>query len=84
MYWIFLCDKSWPLNAFHVLLLVVCIHKRMVEVNSWWDIVSFSNLLFDFSGKVEDVSKVQTLLFSATLPGWVKEVRFLSMIVLLE
>ncbi len=25
-------------------------------------------------GKVEDVSKVQTLLFSATLPGWVKEI----------
>ena len=32
----FLCDKFWPLDAFHVLLLlVVCIHKRMVEVNSW-------------------------------------------------
>ncbi|KAJ9679149.1 hypothetical protein PVL29_021161 [Vitis rotundifolia] len=31
-------------------------------------------------GKVEDVSKVQTLLFSATLPGWVKEIssRFLK------
>ncbi|KAI9117734.1 hypothetical protein K1719_011149 [Acacia pycnantha] len=25
-------------------------------------------------GKVEDVSKVQTLLFSATLPGWVKSI----------
>lgn len=31
-------------------------------------------------GKVEDVSKVQTLLFSATLPPWVKEIasRFLK------
>ncbi|RVX08252.1 DEAD-box ATP-dependent RNA helicase 7 [Vitis vinifera] len=27
-----------------------------------------------WKGKVEDVSKVQTLLFSATLPGWVKEI----------
>ncbi|RVW46170.1 DEAD-box ATP-dependent RNA helicase 7 [Vitis vinifera] len=33
-----------------------------------------------WKGKVEDVSKVQTLLFSATLPGWVKEIssRFLK------
>ncbi|KAG6716767.1 hypothetical protein I3842_04G064400 [Carya illinoinensis] len=31
-------------------------------------------------GKVEDTSKVQTLLFSATLPGWVKQIasRFLN------
>ncbi|URE21279.1 GUCT (NUC152) domain [Musa troglodytarum] len=31
-------------------------------------------------GKVEDTSKVQTLLFSATLPGWVKKIstRFLK------
>jgi len=27
------------------------------------------------SGKVEDSTKVQTLLFSATLPSWVKNVR---------
>ena len=27
-----------------------------------------------FAGKVEDVSKVQTLLFSATLPDWVEQV----------
>lgn len=27
-----------------------------------------------FAGKVDDVNKVQTLLFSATLPSWVKQV----------
>lgn len=32
--------------------------------------------LSNFVGKVDDVSKVQTLLFSATLPTWVKNVRF--------
>jgi len=29
---------------------------------------------FIFTGKVQDVTKVQTLLFSATLPSWVKQV----------
>ncbi|KAK4489504.1 hypothetical protein RD792_005313 [Penstemon davidsonii] len=33
--------------------------------------------LLCFEGKVEDTSKVQTLLFSATLPVWVKNVYFL-------
>lgn len=33
-------------------------------------------VISDLSGKVEDVSKVQTLLFSATLPDWVKQVIF--------
>lgn len=33
-------------------------------------------LCFSFLGKVKDVSKVQTLLFSATLPDWVKHVCF--------
>lgn len=28
-----------------------------------------------FKGKVEDASLVQTVLFSATLPDWVKHVR---------
>jgi len=40
-------------------------------------------LLFDidiFAGKVENVNKVQTLLFSATLPDWVKHVCFYVMI----
>lgn len=32
------------------------------------------------SGKVEDVSKVQTLLFSATMPNWVKQVGFLTVL----
>lgn len=35
---------------------------------------TFDNLSTDFAGKVDDVSKVQTLLFSATLPSWVKQV----------
>ncbi|KAF3615646.1 DEAD-box ATP-dependent RNA helicase 7 [Capsicum annuum] len=30
--------------------------------------------LFTFEGKVEDASQVQTLLFSATLPSWVKHI----------
>lgn len=33
-----------------------------------------------FAGKVENVNKVQTLLFSATLPDWVKHVCFYVMI----
>lgn len=33
-----------------------------------------------FAGKVENVNKVQTLLFSATLPDWVKHVCFCVMI----
>lgn len=33
-----------------------------------------TSCIFDLVGKVEDVSKVQTLLFSATLPSWVKQV----------
>lgn len=39
------------------------------------------SLLFDpFAGKVENVNKVQTLLFSATLPDWVKQVCFYTVI----
>lgn len=33
-----------------------------------------------FAGKVEDLSKVQTLLFSATLPSWVQSVCFYGII----
>ena len=29
-------------------------------------------------GAVPDASKVQTLLFSATLPGWVEKVRWVA------
>lgn len=40
--------------------------------------LSFVNSYFIvLAGKVEDLSKVQTLLFSATLPVWVKNVSFL-------
>lgn len=35
-----------------------------------------SNSSLHYEGKVEDASKVQTLLFSATLPVWVKQVHF--------
>jgi hypothetical protein len=33
-------------------------------------------ILLIFAGKVKNVGKVQTLLFSATLPDWVKDVCF--------
>ena len=41
--------------------------------NANWPI-KLSFLIFIYEGKVEDSSKVQTLLFSATLPSWVKQV----------
>lgn len=39
-----------------------------------------NNILLIFAGKVKNVGKVQTLLFSATLPDWVKDIakRFLK------
>ena len=44
--------------------------------------LSLVNLFYGgFLGKVEDVNKVQTLLFSATLPSWVKDVSILNIII---
>lgn len=34
--------------------------------------------LFDLKGKVNDATKVQTVLFSATLPSWVNHVCYLT------
>ncbi|CAO2838957.1 unnamed protein product [Amaranthus hypochondriacus] len=41
---------------------------------------AYSNNLSVPAGKVDDATKVQTLLFSATLPDWVKQIstRFLK------
>lgn len=46
-------------------------------------ILSILYLLSIISGKVEDATKVQTLLFSATLPSWVKNVRSFKYFLLL-
>uniref|UniRef100_A0A2P2MME4 Dead box ATP-dependent RNA helicase n=1 Tax=Rhizophora mucronata TaxID=61149 RepID=A0A2P2MME4_RHIMU len=44
-------------------------------------VILFALLLLLCTGKVDDVSKVQTLLFSATLPAWVKQVCFFGDVV---
>lgn len=62
-------DVELILGVFFIYLFLCSQFAAICVLNSL-----LNNLFRIFAGKVKNVGKVQTLLFSATLPDWVKHV----------
>jgi ATP-dependent RNA helicase DDX21 len=60
--------------CFYLSIYLLPMHGILLTVSKFAAIVCLT--IYIFAGKVKNVDQVQTLLFSATLPEWVKNVYF--------